>query len=75
MNLEARFELLEKQCRIYRSLFILAGLIAVAVIGYGAVEPIPAIDDQQGINELILAIPGQQTAQAINFLAGRNVNT
>ena len=43
MTTEQRIDKLEQQCRLYRNLFILAGLMLVALIGYGAVESIPNI--------------------------------
>jgi hypothetical protein len=39
--MEQRIEKLERQCRWYRNLFILAGLIAVALVTWGATKPIP----------------------------------
>ena len=41
--MEQRIEKLEQQYRIYRNLFILAGLAVVAVVGFGATESIPNI--------------------------------
>ncbi len=43
MNMEARVKRLEGQNRLYRNLFILAGLALVALVGYGAADPIPEV--------------------------------
>ena len=40
---EQRIEKLERQCRWYRNLFILAGLIAVALVTWGAAKPLPKV--------------------------------
>ena len=42
-TIETRLGRLERQNRIYRNLFILAGLALVAVLGYGAAEPVPEV--------------------------------
>jgi len=41
--MEQRIEKLERQCRWYRNLFILAGVIAVALVTWGAAAPIPKV--------------------------------
>ena len=41
MTMENRIEKLERQCRWFRNLFILAGLVVMAMIGFGAAESIP----------------------------------
>ena len=41
--MEERITKLERQCRWYRNLFILAGLIAVALVTWGATKPIPKV--------------------------------
>lgn len=43
MNLEARIARLERQCRWYRNLFVLAALTAAAFLTYGAAQPIPDV--------------------------------
>jgi len=40
-TIETRLRRLERQNRIYRNLFILAGLALVAAVSYGAAEPVP----------------------------------
>ena len=42
-KIESRVARLERQCRLYRQLFILAGLVLVALISYGAIKPIPDV--------------------------------
>ena len=41
--MEQRIAKLERQCWWYRALFILAGLIAVALVTWGAAKPIPDV--------------------------------
>ena len=41
MTTEERLQRVERQCRMYRHLFILAGLGLVAALTYGATKPIP----------------------------------
>ena len=43
MTTEERLQRLERQCRWYGNLIVLAGLGIVALVGYGAVESIPDI--------------------------------
>ena len=42
-NIENRVAQLERQCRFYRQLFILAVLVNVILISYGAMKPIPDV--------------------------------
>ena len=42
-TIETRLRCLERQNRNYRNWFILAGLALVAVLGYGAAEPVPVV--------------------------------
>ena len=42
-TIETRLRRLERHNRIYRNLFILAGLALVAAGSYGAVEPVPEV--------------------------------
>jgi len=41
--MEQRIEKLERQCRWYRNLFILAGLAVVALVTWGATKPVPEV--------------------------------
>jgi len=41
--MEQRIKKLERQCRWYRNLFVVAGLIAVALVTWGAAKPIPKV--------------------------------
>ena len=44
MELATRVERLERQCRLYRNLFVLAGLAALLLAGLGAAEgPLPVL--------------------------------
>lgn len=43
MTTEQRLQRLERQCSTYRNLFILAGLVAVALLTYGATKPLPEV--------------------------------
>lgn len=43
MDHEARIRRLERQSRFYRDLLVLAGLAIVALLGYGALRPIPEV--------------------------------
>lgn len=42
-TIETRLQRLERQNRIYRNLFILAGLALVAAVSYGATKPVPKV--------------------------------
>lgn len=42
-EIELRVRRLERDCRIYRTLFVLAGLMLLALISYGAVRPPPEV--------------------------------
>ena len=42
-TIETRLQRLERQNRIYRNLFILAGLALVAAVSYGATKPVPEV--------------------------------
>ncbi len=42
-NIENTVVRLERQCRFYRRLFILAGLVIVTLVSYGAMKPIPDV--------------------------------
>ena len=43
MTTEERIAKLERQCRWYRNLFILAGLAVVALVTWGATKPVPDV--------------------------------
>ncbi|MCZ6841964.1 MAG: hypothetical protein O7G32_03940 [SAR324 cluster bacterium] len=43
METEARLNRLEKQCRLYRNMFLLAGLAALALAGLGAAQGQPPV--------------------------------
>ena len=43
MTHEARIRRLERQCRLYRDLFVLAGLTLAGLLAYGALQPIPEV--------------------------------
>ena len=43
MSIEERLQRVEKQNRLYRHLFILAGLVAIAFIVWGQAKPIPEV--------------------------------
>ena len=40
-TIELRVLRLERDCRVYRTLFVLAGLMLLALLSYGAVKPPP----------------------------------
>ena len=42
-TIETRLGRLERQNRIFRNLFILAGLALVAAVSYGATKPVPEV--------------------------------
>ena len=42
-TIETRLRRLERQSRIYRNFFILAGLALVAAVSYGATKPVPKL--------------------------------
>lgn len=60
MTVENRIEKLERQCWWYRSLFILSGLIAVAMVTWGATKPIPDV-----IKARKFAVPGLNGRQSV----------
>ncbi len=43
MNIDQRLARLERQNRLYRNLFILAGLAVVVLLTFGATRPIPDV--------------------------------
>ena len=43
MNIEDRLRRVERQCRIYRHLFVFAGLMVIAMIVWGQTKPIPQV--------------------------------
>lgn len=43
MTTEQRLRRLERQCRLYRNLIIIAGLVLVALLTYGAAKPVPEV--------------------------------
>ena len=43
MTSEERLQRVERQCRWYRHLFILSGLVLVAALTYGATKPAPEV--------------------------------
>ncbi len=43
MDMEKRLARLERQCSWYRTLFVLAGVMMVALLTYGATKPIPDV--------------------------------
>ena len=42
-KLELRVRQLERDCRVYRSLFVLAGFMLLGLLAYGAADPIPEV--------------------------------
>ncbi len=42
-QIELRLRRLERDCRVYRTLFVLAGLMLLALISYGAVKAPPDV--------------------------------
>ena len=42
-KLELRVRRLEKNCRVYRNLFLLAGFTLLALFAYGATKPLPDV--------------------------------
>ena len=42
-TIELRVLRLERDCRVYRTLFVLAGLMLLALLSYGAVKPPPEV--------------------------------
>ena len=72
--MEQRIEKLERQCRLYRNLFILAGLAVVALVTWGATKPVPeAIAARRFVvvnkNNIVVAALGQVEQVDGGFLA------
>ena len=42
-KLELRVRKLEKDCAVYRNLFVLAGITLLAILAYGAAKPLPDV--------------------------------
>ena len=59
--MEQRIEKLERQCWWYRNFFILAGLVAVALVTWGATKPIPDVIRARGFE--VVAPNGKTVAE------------
>ncbi len=64
-KIETRLQRLERQNRIYRDLFILAGLALAAAVSYGATRPVPKVFKADTIEAGSITVKEALRARAI----------